>query len=73
MRTFLSQSSPSASFGLLISLLGALFLLVGVIMLRRSEERPARVEGVVVLGSREGQHETPSSPGLVLTSGGPRS
>jgi hypothetical protein len=38
MRIFSSQFSPSATTGLYISILGALFLLVGVVMLRRPEQ-----------------------------------
>ncbi len=42
VRTFLSQSSPSAASGLLLALLGALFLVVGVVMLRGPESRLSR-------------------------------
>jgi hypothetical protein len=38
MRIFSSQFSPSATTGLYVSILGALFLLVGVVMLRKPEQ-----------------------------------
>ncbi len=38
MRIFSSKFSPSATTGLYVSILGALFLLVGVVMLRRPEQ-----------------------------------
>ena len=43
LRIVSSQYSPSATIGLYMSIAGALFLLVGVVMLRHSAAKPASV------------------------------